>query len=112
MTQVETQTMKALVEATLCEFQVQLKEVEAWAERGECQRSGTNVDMVSHVKFDGSTSWAVFRYQFKAVAHHNCWTPREKATCLISALQGQDSDMLYGVPKEATYEETLDALED
>jgi hypothetical protein len=31
---------------------------------------------------------------------------------LIAALQGRASDLLHGLPKGATYEETLEALED
>jgi tRNA U34 5-carboxymethylaminomethyl modifying GTPase MnmE/TrmE len=71
MTYVETQTTKALVEATLCEFHTQLKEAEARAEYGECQMTGTNVDMVKPCKFNESTSWTVFRCQFKTTAQHN-----------------------------------------
>ncbi|KAJ4427040.1 hypothetical protein ANN_26839 [Periplaneta americana] len=29
-------------------------------------------------KFDGTTSWAIFRRQFEAIAEHNGWTPAEK----------------------------------
>jgi hypothetical protein len=63
-------------------------------------------------KFDGTTSWAMFRCQFETVGEHNCWTHQEKSTYLITALQGQNTNVLHGVLKGATYEETLVALED
>jgi hypothetical protein len=36
----------------------------------------------------------------------------KKSTYLITALQGQVTDLLHGVRKGATYEETLEVLED
>jgi hypothetical protein len=50
--------------------------------------------------------------QFETVAEHNCWTPQEKSTNLITVLEGWSSDVLHGVLKGATYEETLEDLED
>jgi hypothetical protein len=80
-----------------------LQEDEARAER----RRGTGI-----VKFDGTTLWAVFRRQFDTVVEHNCWTYLEKSTYLITAWQSWATDVLHGVPKGATYDETLEALED
>jgi hypothetical protein len=37
---------------------------------------------------------------------------QEKSTYLITALQVWATDVLHGIPKSATYEETLEALED
>jgi hypothetical protein len=54
----------------------------------------------------------MFRRQFETVADHNHWTPWEKATYLIAALQGRACDVLHGVPRGATYEEAIEALED
>jgi hypothetical protein len=54
----------------------------------------------------------MFRRQFETVAEHNRWTPLEKATYLIAALQGWACDVLHGVPRGATYEEAIEALED
>jgi hypothetical protein len=53
-----------------------------------------------------------FWLQFKTVAEHNCWTCQEKSTYLTTALQDQATDELHRVSKGATYEETLEALED
>jgi hypothetical protein len=53
----------------------------------------------------------VFCRQFDTAAEHNCWMSLEKSTQLINALQGLATDVLYGVPKEATYEEAIEALE-
>jgi hypothetical protein len=82
MFQVEAQTTKAQTEATWCEFCAQLKEVKAWA---ECRRgTGTGVGAVKSSKFDGTTSWAVFRHHFETVADHNCRPHLEKSTYLIT----------------------------
>lgn len=77
---------EAKIEATRLEFQAQLKRVEARTELGE------------------ATSSALFRRQFETIVEHNCWTHQEKSTYLINALQGRATDELYGVPKEATFE--------
>ncbi|KAJ4443007.1 hypothetical protein ANN_04656 [Periplaneta americana] len=53
-------------------------------------------------KFDGTTSWAIFRRQFEAIAEHNGWTPAEKTTQLLAALQGQASEILHSVPEDGT----------
>jgi hypothetical protein len=107
MFHVEAQTTKALIKPTPCEFQTQLKGVEALAGAEEDRnRQGAE----KPPKFDDTTSWAVFRRQFETVSEHNCWTRLEMSTYLITALQGRASDVLYGVPKGATYEETLDVL--
>jgi hypothetical protein len=51
----------------------------------------------------------VFWLQFETVAEQNCWTHLEKSTYLI---KGRATDVLHGVRKGATYEETLEALKD
>jgi hypothetical protein len=53
------------------------------------------------MKFDGSTSWTLFRWQF--VAEHNLWTPRKKATYLIVALHEPATYFLHGIPTGVTY---------
>jgi hypothetical protein len=63
--QVNTQTTKALIEATQHKFQTQLKEVEAWAEHGT--GTGTSAIAAKPPNFDGTTSWAVFWCCFKIV---------------------------------------------
>jgi hypothetical protein len=63
--------------------------------------TGKNVGAAKPLKFNGTTSWAMFQCQFKTAAKHNCWTRQEKSTSLITALQGQATGMLHGVPKEA-----------
>jgi hypothetical protein len=50
--------------------------------------------------------------QFETVAEHNCWTRLEKSTHFITTFQGQATNVLHGVPKGVTYEETIDAQED
>jgi hypothetical protein len=63
-------------------------------------------------KFDGTTSLALFRGQIENAAEHNCWTYSEKSTYLITALHVRATDVLHGVLKFVTYEETLEGLED
>ncbi|XP_069683895.1 adventurous-gliding motility protein Z-like [Periplaneta americana] len=62
-------------------------------------------------KFDGTTSWTIFRRQFEAIAEHNGWTPAEKTTQLLAALQGQASEILHSVPEDGTAAEIMAALE-
>jgi hypothetical protein len=98
------------IEAAKCEFQSQLEEVDARIERR--RRTGACASAAQPPKFDGTTSWALFRRQFETVAEHNCWAPQEKSTYLITALQGRAADVLHGIPINTTYEETLQTLED
>jgi hypothetical protein len=94
------------------ELETRIAKVEARAELGVGSRIGNDARRAKPPKFDGSTSWAMFRRQFETVADHNCWTSWEKATYLIAALQGQACDVLHGVPRGATYKEAIEALED
>ncbi|KAJ4442317.1 hypothetical protein ANN_03903 [Periplaneta americana] len=61
-------------------------------------------------KFDG-TSWTIFHRQFEAAAH-NWWTPAEKTTQLLTALQGQASEILHSVSEDGAAAETMAALRD
>jgi hypothetical protein len=99
--------MEAKMETTRLEFQSQLKEVMARAELGIRQRVCTST--AQPPIFDGTKSWAVFRRQFETVAEHNCYTRQEKSTYLIT---GRATDVLHGISRNATYEETLLVLED
>jgi hypothetical protein len=76
------EAMEAKFEATRREFQTQLKEVEARTERGRGEGTGA----AKPPKFDGNTSWVVFRRHFETVTEHYCWARREKSTYLITAL--------------------------
>jgi hypothetical protein len=78
-------------------FQTQLTAVEATAER----RRGTDTGAGSAMP-----------QKFEICSTANCWMRQEKSTYLIIALQGRATDVLDGVPKGATYQETLEALED
>jgi hypothetical protein len=89
---------------------MQLKEIEAWAKYG--RGTGAGVNTAKPPKFSGTTSWAVFRCQFKTIAEHTCWTCLEKSTYLVTTLQGHATNVLHRVPKRVTHEETLDDLED
>jgi hypothetical protein len=89
---------------------MQLKKVEAWAKHG--RGTGTGVDTVKPPEFSGTTSWAVFQHQFKTISEHTCWTCLEKSTYLVTILQGHATNVLHGVPKGVTPEETLEAWQD
>jgi arsenate reductase-like glutaredoxin family protein len=93
-------TMEAKMEATRLEFQSQLEQVMARSERG--RGTGACVNAAQPPKFDGTTSWAVFRRQFESVAEHNCSTRQEKSTYLITAMQGRATYVLHGIPRNAT----------
>jgi hypothetical protein len=93
-------------------LEARIAEVEARVELEVGGRTGNEAGRAKPPKFDGSTSWAMYRRQFETVADHNRWMPQEKATYLIAALQGRACDVLHGVPRGATYEETIEALED
>jgi hypothetical protein len=73
---------------------------------------GGGASAVQPPKFNGNATWEVFRRQFETVAEHNGRTGQEKYTYLITTLQGRAADVLHGIPTSATYEETLQALED
>jgi hypothetical protein len=68
---ISQERMEAKIKATRCEFQTQLKEAEAGAERR--RGTGTGMGAVKPPKFDGTASWAVFRSNLETVAGHNCW---------------------------------------
>jgi hypothetical protein len=103
-------SMEETIETNNREFQAQVEEVKAIAERGRGIRSGASA--AQPPTFDGTASWAVFRRQFETAAEHNCWTHQEKSTYLITALQDRAANVLHGIPTSATYEETLQASED
>jgi hypothetical protein len=85
-----------------------LKKVKARAERGRGKE--TSAGVARPPKFRRTTSGAVFGRQFETVAEHNCWSRLEKSRYLIT-LQGWATDVLYGVPKGATFEEAIKAME-
>jgi hypothetical protein len=97
-------------EANKREPQARLEAVEARAQLGRVQ--GVCASAVQPPIFNGNTSWAVFRGQFRTVAEHNCWMRQEKYTYLITSLQCPATEVLHGIPKRATYEETLQNLEE
>jgi hypothetical protein len=98
--------MEAKMEATRRELQSQLGDVAARAEWGRGTEACASI--AQPPKFNGTTSWAVFRHQFETVAEHNSWTRQEKSTYLITVLQGRATDMLRGNLKGATYEVALE----
>jgi benzoyl-CoA reductase/2-hydroxyglutaryl-CoA dehydratase subunit BcrC/BadD/HgdB len=102
--------MELKMEATRCELRSQLEEIEARAERGS--RPAACASAAQSPTFDLTTSWAVFQRQFETVAEHNCCTWQGKYTYLTTALQGRAADVLHGISRSATYEETLHDLKD
>ncbi|KAJ4428949.1 hypothetical protein ANN_25945 [Periplaneta americana] len=74
-------------------------------------RRGTRYYNVKTPKFDGTTSWTIFRRQFETIAEHNGWTPAEKTNQLLAGLQGQASEILHSVPEDGTSAEIMTALE-
>jgi hypothetical protein len=74
-TQSSIQATKTLVQAMQHGLTTSLAKVKDQVEHGPCGSTGTGVGKPP--KFDGSTLWAVFHHQFKAVAWYN-WKPSEK----------------------------------
>jgi hypothetical protein len=106
----DVQAMKTLVDDMRGKVTKKLAELDVRAMRGSCRYMVTGADRIKPPRFDESTSWAMFRHQFEAVAGYNNWAPWEKATHLSAVLQGQAADVLHGVPAEATYEDIVEAL--
>jgi hypothetical protein len=61
---------------------------------------------------DRTASWAVFWRQFETVAEHNCWTRLQKSTYFITTLKHCATNVLQGVLKGMSYEETLETPKD
>jgi hypothetical protein len=99
------QTMKTPVETTQPGPQARLVKVTAGS---ACSSStGTKFSRVKTPKLDGSALWAVFCHKFETATQYYKWTPCVKVWHLLAALQGWVSDVLHGVSKGVTYEETI-----
>jgi BMFP domain-containing protein YqiC len=105
----DMQTIKILVQTTCHVLETRLAEVEARPDHGLCGSTGTVVWTGKPPKFDGSTSWVVFR-RLEALEQYK-WEQREKATYLLAALQSRAAEALHGVHTGETYEERIEALE-
>jgi hypothetical protein len=92
------------------EFQTHLATIETRTRCKGSSNAGTSAVVVKPPKFDGSSSWAGFHRQIKAVDYHNGWAGLEKAKNLLSILQGQSTDILHSVPAGAIYEDIVGAL--
>jgi hypothetical protein len=101
---------RSAIEATKREFQARLEAIEARTEHG--RGPGVCAYTVQPTTFDGATSWAVFRLQFETVAERTHWSHLDKSMYLNTALKWRTADVLQGIPTNATYEETLQDLED
>jgi hypothetical protein len=108
MIQGEAQMTKTLTNTKHQRLEAKIIGVKAQAKH----RRGTGTSAQKPPKFDGTTSWAMFRHQFEAVAEHNCRTCLEKSTYSIVALQAQATEVLHSILKEATYKEMLETRED
>jgi hypothetical protein len=98
------------IEAVRREFHTRLEEAKEMA--GHANGKGSGTCAATAPNFDGTASWSVFRHQFETIAEHNGWKPKEKSTYLITALEARATDVLHGIPKGASYDEILQALED
>jgi hypothetical protein len=105
---VRTRKLQEDLTETKHELQVRLEAIETRTEVGNAPAASA----APLPTFSRSTSWSVFRRQFKTIAKHNKWLREEKLTYLVTALKGRAADVLYGIPADTTYEETLQALED
>ncbi|GBN02727.1 hypothetical protein AVEN_206635-1 [Araneus ventricosus] len=69
---------------------------------------------VKSLKFDGQTSWTVFKTQFDVVSSTNGWNNFVKASQLVTSLRGSAAEVLQGIPSEkltdlTTIENALEA---
>jgi hypothetical protein len=97
------------LEGTLRELNTQLAAVEAGTNGGSTEIKVTTVKLA---KFDGATSWAVFRRHFETAEFQNNWTENEKTAQFYSVLQCQAADILHAVPTEATFGDIFRAFRD
>ncbi|GBL98624.1 hypothetical protein AVEN_139300-1 [Araneus ventricosus] len=51
-------------------------------------------------RFDGQTSWTVFKTQFDVVSSTNGWTDFVKASQLVASLRGSAAEVLQGIPAD------------
>jgi hypothetical protein len=63
------QTTFERIEAVRREFHTRLEEAKEMA--GHARGTGNSTCAVTPPKFDGTTSWSVFRHQFETIADHN-----------------------------------------
>jgi hypothetical protein len=83
---------------------------EAWADH----KFGKEQDLAQAwqlPKFNRSTSKVAFWWQFETAAEHNHWTPHERTTYLITALDEPTAHILHSVFTVAKYKEVTAALE-
>jgi hypothetical protein len=92
------------------EFKTQLSGVEVRAERGGCWYTSAGANRIRPPRFDGSMSLSLLHRQFVAVAEHNNWIDREKATLELSVLQGQ-AVVLRRSPQTRGTKNTAEELE-
>jgi hypothetical protein len=104
MFQIEIQATKALVEATQCEVQMQLKEVETRAERGAYQRTGA----AKSPKFDGCCVPTPVQERCRA----QLLDILGESHMLNCCPAGPDRQHSTWVTKGVTFDETLEVLED
>ncbi|GBM03062.1 hypothetical protein AVEN_199869-1 [Araneus ventricosus] len=69
---------------------------------------------VKSLKFDGQTSWTVFKTQFDVVSSANGWNNRVKASQLVTSLRGSAAEVFQGIPSDkltdlTTIENALEA---
>jgi hypothetical protein len=98
------------IEATRRYVEAQLAAVDARCRLADVGGPGAKSSTVKLLKFEGATSWAVFRRQFEAATVQNNWTSNEKAARLSSVLQGKAADIFHTLPAEATYEDIVGAV--
>ncbi|MBJ5636519.1 hypothetical protein JGG87_25120 [Salmonella enterica subsp. enterica serovar Typhimurium] len=64
-------------------------------------------------RYDGTTSWSVYKTQFEVIAEANEWRTREKACCPAASLRSPAADVLQTLPEEKRldYESLVSALD-
>jgi hypothetical protein len=66
-------------------------EIEVQAGHGCFGKTASGADRVKALRFNEFISWTMFHCQFDTVVGQNKWTPQEKATHLVTIIEGQVS---------------------
>jgi hypothetical protein len=99
--------MESKTAATRLKFHTRLNEIKARTVRG--RGTGTAAGTAKPPEFDETTPWSRIPAPVRdcSRAEHNCWTRKEKSTYLMTVLHNRPTDVLHGVPKDATYDHTI-----
>ena len=113
----DVNNLKELVNKEVSELKEGLdlvnKEVKHLARRTVVPSGQPGGNKIKLPRFDGTSSWSLFKTQFEMAAEYNGWDSADRATNLAMSLQGQALYVLHNVPqgKRGDFLTLLQALE-